>query len=373
MSSRMNFFDPLLSFVFPRVLSLALTEQYLDINKLRRDRGLSPYRNHHDVFADAFIMVNSNFGMEYATAIGPLVRMTGPLLPIQPQGRSFKTDQWLNELNKPVVLVLTGTGSMASYEDWQLKALAQGLHTTTFRVLWALRKKDREFLGIFFPSHLRVKRNFVIWPLLAHPLVQLVVSPCGAATAQEALVAGKPLLCIPTIADQIDVSSRIQDQGCGLQLLKDRIDASFVTKAIVTLYRNQSFAQCAKRMSKILTSPGGTTAAADFVEYTMTPSAQNLRIQHRLSRLKELNLDILMFLIVVVLSLLLVIRSTVILFKLLLRKKTHRPEDGTKEKEAPKAVLGEGNMHSPTKQRRRMREGVGAKAKVTAALSGGLG
>lgn len=38
--------------------------------------------------------------------------------------------------------------------------------------------------------------------ILAHPAVKAVVSHCGMGAAQEALLFGKPLLCLPMLADQ---------------------------------------------------------------------------------------------------------------------------------------------------------------------------
>lgn len=43
---------------------------------------------------------------------------------------------------------------------------------------------------------------FVCFQILAHPAVKAVVSHCGMGAAQEALVFGKPVLCLPMLADQ---------------------------------------------------------------------------------------------------------------------------------------------------------------------------
>ena len=45
-------------------------------------------------------------------------------------------------------------------------------------------------------------RTLCVSQILAHPAVKAVVSHCGMGSAQEALLFGKPLLCLPMLADQ---------------------------------------------------------------------------------------------------------------------------------------------------------------------------
>lgn len=315
-SRRMDLLDSLISSVYPRVLSVGLTQTFMDLNRMRKERGLPLYRTPQDIFRNVFTIVNTHVGLEYPQAFEPFTKMTGPFLPITHDPPSYRLEGWLNSNAKPVVLVLTGSGSMSYYEDWQLRILAQGLYDSHFRVLWALRKRDREFLDMFQPTQLRVKKNFAQWPFLSHPRVAMVVSPCGAGSTQEALVGGKPLICLPIMGDQLDVASRVQDHGCGISIGKERMNSLFLAKVITTLYRNASFRKCAARMSKILRSGGGVVSAADFIEYSMTPAARYLRESHDLPLHKQLNLDILAFGMVLLSITVLVLRSCVELTKL---------------------------------------------------------
>ncbi len=47
----------------------------------RRDHGLEPFYAQDNVFHGARVLVNTAFGFEYPHGLGPLVEMTGPLLP----------------------------------------------------------------------------------------------------------------------------------------------------------------------------------------------------------------------------------------------------------------------------------------------------
>lgn len=51
--------------------------------------------------------------------------------------------------------------------------------------------------------------------ILAHPSVKAVVSHCGMSSAQEALVFGKPILCLPMLAEQ-EVGVEPSDASVGV-------------------------------------------------------------------------------------------------------------------------------------------------------------
>ncbi len=104
----------------------------------------------------------------------------------------------------------------------------------------------------------------------------MVVSPCAALSAQEALYFGKPLLCIPMLSDQLDAAARVADRGAGvimskLQLLSYSATVqaeaqSLVKQVVVTLLRNSSFRVAAVRLGNVLRAAGGCSLAADLTE-----------------------------------------------------------------------------------------------------------
>lgn len=107
--------------------------------------------------------------------------------------------------------------------------------------------------------------------MLAHPSVHLVLSHCGMASAQEALVFHKPLLCLPFFSDQHDVSIRVVNAGAGLSLLpKDSLTADNVRSAISSLLANHSaFSEKAAVLGAHLRAAGGVKAAGDALEQTL--------------------------------------------------------------------------------------------------------
>jgi hypothetical protein len=189
------------------------------------------------------------------------------------QSATASSLEWLSSSNKATVVVLFGAGTMSYLESWQVRALASGLTDSRFRVLWALRSSGdaaatRAALPSPLPSSFKIKANFEQVRVLAHESVRLVVAPCGAASAQESLWFGKPLLCIPLFAEQASVAERVVEAGAGLRMDKWLLSEPHVgdlSRNVVHLVRNNTFRNAAKRLGKILRASGGTTLAADIV------------------------------------------------------------------------------------------------------------
>jgi hypothetical protein len=59
------------------VMLVALTPTFMDLNKLRYNRGLPLYRSQGEIFDNALMIVNTAFGFEYPLPISPLIKMTG--------------------------------------------------------------------------------------------------------------------------------------------------------------------------------------------------------------------------------------------------------------------------------------------------------
>lgn len=77
--------------------------------------------------------------------------------------------------------------------------------------------------------------------VVSHRLVKLIIGPCGIGIAQESLIFGKPLLCIPLIAEQLQAAYRIVDRGAGLMVDKSRFDSLEIRQKVNWLLTNARF------------------------------------------------------------------------------------------------------------------------------------
>ncbi|CAN0309667.1 unnamed protein product, partial [Laminaria digitata] len=123
-------------------------------------------------------------------------------------------------------VIYVNLGRMPQLEAWQLAKVLQSLWPSfdsrwegeedrlgRYRILCALPREQRELVLSELSSSdssesmqpsLRLKflGGLPLLGILAHPSVKAVVSHCGMGSAQEALLFGKPLLCLPMLADQ---------------------------------------------------------------------------------------------------------------------------------------------------------------------------
>ena len=95
-----------------------------------------------------------------------------------------------------------------------------------------------------------------------------MVSHCGMGVAQEALMFGKPLLCLPLFGDQIDVAARILDHDIGRVLDKVRMTSSDVRRAILEIVHSyNSISKKAMRVGLTLKLAGGVKRAVEILKH----------------------------------------------------------------------------------------------------------
>jgi UDP:flavonoid glycosyltransferase YjiC (YdhE family) len=258
LSRSMSLWQRCVNLLSPRLLAVALTPPFMLLNKNRWELNLKPFRSQHETFGGARILVNTAFGLEYPRPLSPLITLTGPILPaastmpLQYKPTNSNGEplsplppliaKWLQRWVRNMLyscsllsqfalgctctcpsgsglsksqsgVVYVSFGSMPHIEAWQARALVQGLsrHPTgpQYLVLWTLPNDQRTALPTTLPASFRVKvlGGVPHLKVLAHESVKLVLSHCGAGSAQEALYYGKPVLCLPFFGDQPDIAS----------------------------------------------------------------------------------------------------------------------------------------------------------------------
>eukprot|EP00752_Nemacystus_decipiens_P004684 g4272.t1 len=192
-------------------------------------------------------------------------------------------------------VIYVNLGRMPQLDKWQLVTILQALSSPSeamcwggggaedrlgpYRVLWVLPPEQREqLLSALLPMapppsfRLKILGGLPHLGILAHPAVKAVVSHCGMGVAQEALVFGKPILCLPMLADQEDIARRVVDAGVGLGLSglpTGNISSGDIRDAVADIVSDPSFRGSAAVLSGVLRRAGGTLRAADVVEGTL--------------------------------------------------------------------------------------------------------
>ncbi|CAI5716067.1 unnamed protein product [Peronospora destructor] len=277
----MSLWNRCMNILFPRLLSVALTPPFMEWNKMRYELNLPPFRSQHDLFKGARMILNTAFGLEYPQPLSPLVDAVGLIMAV-PGGNASNKLHLVIEAKVPGNhefeassggVVYLNLGTMAYIDAWQAQALVEGLlmgsNDPPMKVLWILPTDQRDILPPALPTWLVVKApssSLSHLEILNHPSVRLVISHCGMVSTQEALVMGKPLLCIPFLVDQPDVAARIADAGAGLSLDKNLLSGPYVHAAVTKLLGNASYTRAARRVGLLLDRAGGTSRAIDVID-----------------------------------------------------------------------------------------------------------
>jgi UDP:flavonoid glycosyltransferase YjiC (YdhE family) len=165
---------------------------------------------------------------------------------------------------RPWVHATEGT---AQYQQpFLLRAVAQGLAGQPVEVILTTgQNRDPSALGLHrIAANLHVERWISHEDLL--PRCAAIVTTGGAATVLASLMAGVPLLIIPTFWDKSDNAQRVVEAGAGLRLAPRRCTPDRVRAAVTRLIDEPVFRENAKRMARLFAEKRGPEQAAELLE-----------------------------------------------------------------------------------------------------------
>jgi MGT family glycosyltransferase len=114
--------------------------------------------------------------------------------------------------------------------------------------------------------------NVRIEPWVAHsallPRTDVIVTTGGAGTVLAALLAGVPLLIVPTEWDKPESARRVEHAGAGLILPPHRCTPARLRAAVQALLADGRFRQNAERLGAALRRCGGAPRGAELIERT---------------------------------------------------------------------------------------------------------
>lgn len=185
---------------------------------------------------------------------------------------------WLQEAmdqGQKVVYVALGTLANGFLTATSVKALLDtfaglGAH---WRVLWSLPSAQQKLLSEsgcqYDKSKVRVEDFVRQRAVLSHPAVRVFLTHGGQSSANEALAAALPVVCMPLFCDQYEVAEAIHRHGLGLVFHKDELVAGKATRLVTLLLRaaeEQTFRSTAQRYSHLMRLRQGCGRAAEVIE-----------------------------------------------------------------------------------------------------------
>ncbi|GAQ77943.1 hypothetical protein KFL_000060080 [Klebsormidium nitens] len=261
------------------------------VQKLVKERGIMEPPGYKflsasvgDRYVAEPVLVNTVPGLDFPREAGPNQFFVGPLVSstIQPVSQNIATWLKARESNQdPTVLV--SFGSSAYLNDAQGRTFLRGLIDAGVHAIWPCRPGNRGFLeGVEVPERIRIEEWVPQQAILNHSAVSGYVGHCGTGGTHQTLAFGKPVVCIPFMADHFETAARIRASGAGrsidLQTLTSG-DAATVTEAIRSITSKDSPCRiAAERVAALMRVYGGVTSAADVVEYIAAFGYDHLKI-----------------------------------------------------------------------------------------------
>jgi UDP:flavonoid glycosyltransferase YjiC (YdhE family) len=187
-----------------------------------------------------------------------------------------KLEEWLARRESGrVVYVCFGT--MIALSEAYLGGLVHGFIDAQVSVIWSLPRPQLDFLEKFLAKH-GLTENFCVEEyvpqiiLLASQKIGCFVTHGGAGSTQEAVVCGKPVLCIPFMWDQPYNCSLLVRLGIGRRLSKRHITRSQISKEIRELLDNPIYVERAcclsDKVRKLQNSKGQSEWIHEVLEFS---------------------------------------------------------------------------------------------------------
>jgi len=225
------------------------------INRLRGDLGLPSNRGVDDIFARVpLLLYLTAEPFEYPRSDWPdNVVMVGPCAWEPPSD----PPAWLDDIDRPVVLVTTSTEFQ---DDGRLVQVAlQALADEPVAVVATLPGGDPAHLAA--PANARVARFIPHGPVLDR--AACVITHGGMGTTQKALARGVPVCVVPFGRDQLEVARRVEVAGAGSRLPASRLRPDRLRAKV---REAMTMVEGARRIQKAFATAGGPPAAADVFE-----------------------------------------------------------------------------------------------------------
>ena len=262
-----NWFNRLRSKIEGKVKDLILADFRAEVNALRTRYGLSAISVSVTEFSRRLPLhlVAGTPQLDYdRNDLPATVKYIGPCL--WHRSEAEKPPRWLEQLRKgrPVVYVTEGTVQVK--KPVLLLSAAKGLAGAPVDVIMTTGKhRDAMDLGLnLLAPNIRVEAYISHGDLFPH--VDVVVTTGGSGTVLAALIAGIPLVVVPTGWDLPENAQRVAEAGVGIRLNPRRCTPERVRRAVFSVLRTPSYRQRARVVGKALRSRGGPSQGALLLE-----------------------------------------------------------------------------------------------------------
>ncbi|KAL0028169.1 hypothetical protein WJX77_011786 [Trebouxia sp. C0004] len=218
----------------------------------------------------------ADWALEYPHPVSPKVHMVGAIMaddanPLPVDLRIF-LEQGLAEGHGDVYVSM---GTAARLTQQEMQSLSEALSALPNPILWkvsAVQLPKNMSLEFIAAANIR----FTSWApqndVLGLPALKAFITHAGSNSIHEATYHGKPVVCIPLLADQFDQAARAEYHGFGLTVMPAKLTSSQpMSHAIKRILSEPQFMANAQKVQKRLSNRPRHPAqlAADIVEHVI--------------------------------------------------------------------------------------------------------
>ena len=215
---------------------------FLTINSLEFECPIT--HNYAELFPGIYAphIVPTVIGFEYPRPSSPLTHYVGALVSKTPQTISAELKNWLDTKPERTVIYIS-MGSVAQFSDKHGEMIVNAMKLTGYSVIWSLREANQYILeGLEIDKeHFRIMKWVPQLAVLQHKAIAMAILHGGMNGVNEAIYCGVPLITVPFMNDQGDVSARVHHQGVGIQLLRNQLTTENLVASIKAIESGKMF------------------------------------------------------------------------------------------------------------------------------------
>jgi MGT family glycosyltransferase len=261
---RKSFFSKLRNNLLNVILEKVLFKDVQNYsNKIRNSVGLPPFDK--SLFLKGYELSNLVFhtstpAFEYPRKEFPAnLRFIGPVI-IPPQVNYNKPDWW-PEIEKDIPVILINQGTLAKNINNLILPAIEALKDEKMVVL-AVPVKNNQIMDL--PSNTFTEPYIPFADILPH--VDIMITNGGYGGTQNALAHGVPLIIAGATEDKMEVASRLEYSGAGINLRKQNPSPENIRKAVMKILSDESYKQKAKELQIDFAKYDAPTLAVELIE-----------------------------------------------------------------------------------------------------------
>jgi UDP:flavonoid glycosyltransferase YjiC (YdhE family) len=203
------------------------------------------------------------FGDRLKTHSRTPITFFGPVCPPIKTEIAGPLAEWLASASSQPVLFIS-FGTMLAPRQSHVDRLADGLRRVNAKALWVLASRVSRHLS--FPESIRVEHYVPQREVLESPAIRCCITHAGAGVVQEAILAGKPNVCMPFEWDQFYNASIVESLGVGRKIAVSDLTAKAVADALDSILREPRYAKTTLDVRRALLEQNGTLEIISFFE-----------------------------------------------------------------------------------------------------------